>query len=175
MLWEIEKSVSKGDYVYAVVPNHPKATKNGYVLEHRVVMENNIGRILERWEEVHHKDENRKNNSPDNLEIKLTGEHQRFHSTKYPNGHFAKLVCTNCGKEFEVEWNKRKPNQENHFCSRRCNGQYSRKMNISGNRKDPNHGVNMYRYGCRCDVCRAAIRDKQRKLREKRRLKPNLS
>lgn len=39
MLFEIKKVIKKGDYLYALVPDHPNATKNGYVLLHRVVME----------------------------------------------------------------------------------------------------------------------------------------
>jgi hypothetical protein len=38
-MWKIQKLVSKGDYTYAKVPEHPSATKNGYVLEHRIVVE----------------------------------------------------------------------------------------------------------------------------------------
>lgn len=45
-MWKIEKIVSKGDYNYAVVPEHPFSTKNGYVLEHRVIMENHLKRLL---------------------------------------------------------------------------------------------------------------------------------
>lgn len=44
--WKIQKIVSKGDYNYAITKEHPKATKNGYVLEHRIVMENHLGRLL---------------------------------------------------------------------------------------------------------------------------------
>lgn len=45
-MWVIEKIVSKGDYNYAVVKGHPFSTKNNYVLEHRIVMENKLGRVL---------------------------------------------------------------------------------------------------------------------------------
>ena len=45
-MWNIKKIISKGDYDYALVPEHPKATKNGYVLLHRVIMENHLGRLL---------------------------------------------------------------------------------------------------------------------------------
>lgn len=79
MIWKEWKTIKKGDYLYAKIPQHPKANKNGYVLEHRVVMENKIGRLLLENEEVHHIDENRHNNSPENLEIMIRGEHQRFH------------------------------------------------------------------------------------------------
>ena len=38
-------------------------------LEHRHVMEQLLGRTLESEEQVHHKDRNKRNNSPDNLEL----------------------------------------------------------------------------------------------------------
>lgn len=38
-MWNIKKLIHKGEYDYALVPDHPYATKNGYVLYHRVVME----------------------------------------------------------------------------------------------------------------------------------------
>lgn len=36
--WKIEKIISKGDYNYSVVKNHPNAKKFGYVLKPRTVM-----------------------------------------------------------------------------------------------------------------------------------------
>ena len=45
-MWKIEKTISKGDYNYALVREHPKATKNRYVLEHRAIVENHLGRLL---------------------------------------------------------------------------------------------------------------------------------
>lgn len=46
-MWKIRKIIKKGDYEYALVPEHPNATKNGYVLHHRIVMENSIGRLFQ--------------------------------------------------------------------------------------------------------------------------------
>lgn len=46
-MWEIKKIVSKGDYNYALVPDHPNSTTNGYVLEHIIVIENEVDRILD--------------------------------------------------------------------------------------------------------------------------------
>lgn len=46
-MWNVKNIVSKGDYNYAVVPEHPNRTEHNYVLEHRVVMENYLGRILD--------------------------------------------------------------------------------------------------------------------------------
>lgn len=56
-MWDIVGIVSKGDYDYAIVPDHPKAIKYGYVLLHRVIMENHIGRLLTDLEVVHHMDQ----------------------------------------------------------------------------------------------------------------------
>lgn len=80
--WTVLWTVSKGDYWYAVVPSHPKATRHGYVLLHRVVVENALGRLLTSDEVVHHKDENKKNCHPDNLEVMLRSEHTHHHKAK---------------------------------------------------------------------------------------------
>lgn len=41
----------------------------GRMLEHRMVMEELMGRRLHKWESVHHKDGDRQNNDPSNLEL----------------------------------------------------------------------------------------------------------
>lgn len=43
--------------------------KRDWLYEHRVVMEKILGRKLGKYETVHHKDGNKANNSPDNLEL----------------------------------------------------------------------------------------------------------
>lgn len=128
-MWTIQKVVSKGQYLYAVVPDHPRATKRGYVLLHRVVMENKLGRLLEKNEDVHHVNENKKDNSPDNLEVRLHGEHSSHHRRlEHPDGETkVSYICANCGKVFEraVRQGKEQKGYKNSFCSRRCNGQYN--------------------------------------------------
>ena len=47
--------------------------------EHRVVAEKAIGRPLRSDEHVHHKDENKHNNSPENLEVMHWLDHLRLH------------------------------------------------------------------------------------------------
>jgi hypothetical protein len=79
----------RGNYVqvrYVRAPDWAKimARKDGYVMEHRLVMARMVGRTLLRRETVHHKDHNPLNNAPSNLELwpdnrahKLA-EHGRF-------------------------------------------------------------------------------------------------
>ena len=49
--------------------------------EHRVIVEKNIGRRLEPWEVVHHKDGNPSNNEISNLEVIEFGSHTAEHHT----------------------------------------------------------------------------------------------
>ena len=46
------KTIKKGNYLYGLVPNHPKATKNGYVLEHRLQVRILLGAPIKRSEEM---------------------------------------------------------------------------------------------------------------------------
>jgi hypothetical protein len=62
-------------------PSHPRSDKKGYIFEHVLVAEQKLGRLLDPGEVVHHKDGNRGNNSPENLEVfRNNGEHISFHA-----------------------------------------------------------------------------------------------
>ena len=116
-MWKIKKTVSKGDYTYAVVTEHPRCTINGYVLEHRVVMENYLGRLLCQDEVVHHIDHNKKNNDIENLELYIRTEHTREHM--FEQGiKMVTLCCPECGKKFNrrlVQTHIIKKNKNVHF------------------------------------------------------------
>ena len=60
-------------YVLIFEPKHPNARKDGYVAEHTKVMAAKLGRPLERFEEVHHKNGIRSDNRPANLELWARG------------------------------------------------------------------------------------------------------
>lgn len=52
----------------------------GVVYEHQLIAEDMLGRELKDGEVVHHKDENRHNNSPDNLMVfKTKSDHTAYH------------------------------------------------------------------------------------------------
>lgn len=53
----------------------------GQRYEHRIVAEKMLGRKLMGWESVHHKDKNKLNNSPDNLEIVESSVHMTRHNS----------------------------------------------------------------------------------------------
>ena len=70
-----------GKYFAIWNPGHRLANNNGYVYIHRLEAEKLLGRPLKKEECVHHKDENKLNNSLDNLMIFATiGDHTAFHN-----------------------------------------------------------------------------------------------
>jgi len=56
-------------YVWVYLPDHPNAMSNGYIYEHRLVMEQYLGRFLRNNEQVQHKDGVQDNNNIGNLEL----------------------------------------------------------------------------------------------------------
>lgn len=104
-MWNIKELVHKGEYDYAFVPDHPNATKNGYVLYHRIVMGNHLGRVLDKSEVVHHINHDKHDNRIENLQLLMPTEHSRMHSLEHDR-KCAKLECPICGKIFDMEYNK---------------------------------------------------------------------
>lgn len=123
-MFEIKKVVSKGQYNYAVCPDHPNRTSNNYVLLHRVLMENHLGRLLSRGEVVHHLNHDKKDNRIENLEVMTAAEHSREHAKDRPR-KYVELVCPYCSSEFvrpaNQTWGRVRV-----FCSRSCNAKFTR-------------------------------------------------
>lgn len=111
-------------------PEHPRAWKTGYVYEHIIVMEEQLGRNLHPREVVHHKDKNKLNNEPFNLELLDPSSHAKVHARPQV---FVDLVCPECHKSFKRrKGNEPKPKgYKDAFCSRSCNGKYHNRGGFS--------------------------------------------
>lgn len=64
-----KKHLSKDGYLYVYYKVHPYADKSGRVFEHRLVLEQKLGRYLLPFESVHHKNGVRNDNRIENLEL----------------------------------------------------------------------------------------------------------
>lgn len=90
----------KDGYILLKINDHPQANPNGYIREHRYVMEKALGRQLERTEVVHHINGIRDDNHPDNLQV-LSSHAEHLAITRRekrvgPKKLIFNFVCT-CG------------------------------------------------------------------------------
>ena len=92
-LWKGGRAKATGGYIKIKSPNHPNVNCEGYVLEHRLVMEKKIGRLLLPYEEVHHINGIKDDNRIRNLELVLKYKH---------NGT---IKCPHCEKVFKIKQN----------------------------------------------------------------------
>lgn len=91
---------SKG-YKYIYAPDSPNASKSesykGYIFEHRYVMEQFLGRSLEKDEDVHHIDFNKLNNDISNLMLLKNWEHVQLHHLLKGHQIYAREISSEAG------------------------------------------------------------------------------
>lgn len=90
MAWKGGRHTDKLGYIQVWMPEHPNARLGGYVHEHRLVMSQYLGRPLNSWEFVHHRNGVKDDNRLDNLEL----------MTK--KVHLGTVLCPHCDKEFVI-------------------------------------------------------------------------
>lgn len=88
-------TITTKGYIAVRLPDHPMATRDGYVLKHRLVMAKHLGRMLTGDEVVHHKNGVKDDNRLRNLELLTKPAHDRKSGStrRHP------IVCPFCGHE----------------------------------------------------------------------------
>lgn len=90
-----------GGYVWEYCPEHRLQNKWGWVAQHRLVAETMLGRPLVQskdptiGEVVHHEDECRTNNAPENLRVMTMRAHRKHHARQMADRQMARLNTQN--------------------------------------------------------------------------------
>ena len=126
--------MKNGTYELVVSPlDYPgKLYRGRYCYEHHLVWWQHTGEVLGPGEEIHHKNEHRRENRFGNLEKQGGILHRKYHGQKRHEASAVVLMCPQCDKEFKVyghEYRTRKKQSKSGylFCSRSCQSTWQHK------------------------------------------------
>lgn len=128
--WAGGKTFSAQGYILIANPEHENSRKSGYVLEHRYIISQRIGRPLKDTEIVHHINGDKLDNRPENLEITSRSHHALHHMQSKPNINTRRVErvivnCLNCGLEFLAKpGTPARPRRK--YCSKTCQNTHMR-------------------------------------------------
>lgn len=93
--WEETRYRSKAGYIWVRLRKgdffYPMASTGGLTLEHRLIMAESLGRCLQKWEFIHHKNGIKDDNHIENLELTTNGAHHIAHNKGYKDGYLRGL------------------------------------------------------------------------------------
>lgn len=116
------------EHVVIIYPDGRKSS----VSYPKFLVENSMGKYLEKDETIDHLDTNIDNNSPENLVVKARKDHIIEDVRRYKEQAF---VCPQCHTQFsltgkELHWaiSNRKKDKAGPFCGRSCAGKYGKEI-----------------------------------------------
>jgi len=108
-----DKRKDDSGYVLVKRPDHPFCNSHGYIQEHRLVMEQHIGRYLNRKEVIHHKNGIVDDNRIENLQLcASSAEHLKIHRPD--------KFCHLCGK----------PHRAHGLCDQHYKSQWEKSVRV---------------------------------------------
>lgn len=129
-MYEVIKTNTVNDYKIVKVLNYNRdnnVSHDGWYYEHILIMEQDLGRSLNKNECVHHLDGNKGNNRLENLLLMTNSTHAKIHKwidrCNIPQNSYSESPsCKICNKTLQ--------NKQKHTCSSKCNNFYKHKKSV---------------------------------------------